>query len=216
MYSDPVPVYPSASSRHHPLTPVCYAAVGMVLMQSSIAAALLGTMTRFALLALGLGLIAFAAWRSCSLVPASIAAQSLLLVVLSAIAFEWLSWFNSHLVFEPKLIAFRGICYILIGCGVLIGLGHHSARQWQSSNFGSTILAVFLALSGFVAWSSLGSLVTGDGSRGSFDESSPVALGFSSGTLAVAALAVGLRSRRTDDCVLGCSPDLGARCSLLD
>ncbi len=185
--------------------PVTYAGVGIVLIQSSVAATLLGSVARLGLLALGLGLIVFAAGRSCSFVQAPIVAQALLLVILGAIAFEWLSWFNSHLVFEPKLLVFRIICYVLLGCGILIGLGHCSALIGQSSYIETIVPAGMLAFTGLVAWLSLGSIVAGDGSRASFDETSPVGLAFSSGTLAVSALVVALRSANAPSYLLSVS-----------
>lgn len=184
-------------------TPVQFAAIGIVLMQASVAVTLLGTFARIALLATGMALICAGAVRSSALLAPVTTIQLLLLLLCGGLAFELLSWFNAHLVFEPRLIAFRWICWALFGAGVLIGLGCSQNTQWLGESARPTAVVVLIFASGLSAWFSVGSIVYTEGARGSFDESSPVALGFSSGTLAIAALAAGLRSQRMVDYVLG-------------
>lgn len=184
-------------------TPVQFAAVGIVLMQASVAVTLLGTSLRVAFLAAGMALICVGAVRSSASLPQAIAIQLLALLVSGALAFEFLSWFNAHLVFEPKLVVFRWFCWALFAAGVLLGLGNEQPVQRPQDYTHTTFIAGLIVASGLGAWFSVESIIQTEGVRGSFDESSPVALGFTSGTLAIAALAAGLRSQRMVDYALG-------------
>ncbi len=185
------------------LSPVQFAAAGMVLMQVSVAVTLLGAPARVALLAAGLALVGVSAFRSIPVIGSAAATQVLVLIVCGAAAFELLSWFNAHNVFEPKLIAFRLICYFLFAGGALAGLATAGTEQVIESSNLTTATVGLIAFGAPITWLSLDAILAGEGVRGSFDESSPVALGFSSGALAIAALVVALRSPRLLDYSMG-------------
>jgi hypothetical protein len=172
-------------------------------MQASVALSALGQTARIGALGIGLGLILFAALRSSALLPQGVAINVSLALCMCAVAFEALSAFNGHLVFEPKLIAFRAICYLLIASGVVIGLAASAAHGEVAATAITTAIVVLIALAAPLTWRSLQEIILIEGTRGSFDESSPVALGFSSGTLAVAALVIALRSTNIINYALG-------------
>jgi hypothetical protein len=177
--------------------------MGIVLMQVSVALSGFGAIARMSALAAGFGLIVSAALTSATLLPRTSVSQIMLIALAFAIGFEALSAFNGHLVFEPKLIAFRLICYALLLSGVLIGLvsgegGGHALSHWIS-----TLTVFVIAIAAPFTWRSLQDAVLTEATRGGFDESGPVALGFSGGTLAIAALAVALRSPRLVDYFIG-------------
>jgi hypothetical protein len=156
-----------------------------------------------ALLAAGLALVGVSAFRSIITISNAAATQALLVIACGAAAFELLSWFNAHNVFEPKLIAFRLICYLLFAGGVLAGLATLRAEHLIESSSVTTAIVGLIAFTAPITWLSLDAILVGEGVRGSFDESSPVGLGFSAGTLAIGALAVALRSSRVIDYVIG-------------
>lgn len=182
---------------------VAAAAFGLVLMQTSVALFELGLAARVGALALGFGFIVWGALRTASLLPRRFVTQLALVALLCALGFEALSALNEHLVFESKLIVFRAICYILIFCGALLGMAPPGRMDSYAGRYAATAIAVVVAIAAPLTWRSLQGYIIADGTRGSFEDSSPVALGFSGGTLAVAALAVALRSPRIADYVIG-------------
>ncbi len=185
------------------LNPTQNAALGIVLMQVSVALSGFGAAARMTALAAGFGLIVSAALASATLLPRASVSQIILIALALAIGFEALSAFNGHLVFEPKLLAFRLICYALLLSGVVIGLVSGEGRGPALSDWTSTLIVTLVAVAALFTWRSLQGLVLTEATRGSFDESSPVALGFSSGTLAIAALAIALRSPKALDYAVG-------------
>lgn len=182
---------------------IVLAAVGIVLMQTSVALFEFGFAARGTVLAVGLCFIVVGALQAASLISARLVTELTLIALTSAIGFEALSAFNEHLVFEPKLIAFRAICYALIFCGVLIGIALPARSESLTACYATTALVSMIAIAAPLTWRSLQGYVIAEGTRGSFDESSPVALGFSGGALAVAALTIALRSPRVVDWVIG-------------
>lgn len=189
--------------RMNSATPVQYAALGVVLMEASIALSGLSAVARMCALAVGLGLIVIAAGISSVLMSRTLVIQIALISILCALAFEVLSAFNGHLVFEPKIIVFRVICYLLITSGVLIGSVTSAVRGKFVETAITTAIVLLIVLSASLTSRSLQELVLIEGTRGHFDGSSPVALGFNSGTLAVAALVIALRSINIINYALG-------------
>lgn len=171
------------------------AAIGLVVMQASVALSAVDEAARIGALGIGFGLILFAAFRSLAFLRQGEAMNFSLPLFLCAVAFEGLGALNGHLVFEPKLIAFRVICYLLITSGVIIGLTTSAAQREVVATATTAAIVVLIALSALLTLRSLQEIIFIEGTRGSFDQSSPVALGFSSGVLAVAALVIALRSR---------------------
>jgi hypothetical protein len=183
--------------------PVQFAAAGMLLMQLSVAVTLLGTSARIALLVSGLVLIGMSATRSIRTIGNAAATRVLLIIMCGAAVFELLSWFNAHNVFELKLVAFRLICYILLVSGILVGIATPKSMHMSEPSALITAMVVLIGFAAPITWVSLDAILVGEGVRGSFDESSPVALGFSSGALAVASLAIAFWSSRGFDYVAG-------------
>jgi hypothetical protein len=177
--------------------------MGMVLMQASVALSGVAGIARMGALGAGFLLIGVAALLSAASLQRGVVSQLLLVLLLCALGFEALSAFNGHLVFEPKLIAFRLICYMLLAFGIVIGLGYRESSPGIPSGLPSTLTVALIAIAAPITWRSLEAVVVAEAARGSFDESSPVALGFSSGTLAIAALAVALRSPMDRDYAIG-------------
>ncbi len=179
------------------------AALGLVIMQASIAFSGFGAVVRIGILVLGISLVILAAAVSATSLARPMVMQVTLILFCGAMAFEALSAFNGHLVFGAKAMVFRLVCYTLVITGVLIGLDNGNLRTGVSSNRILTLAVMLIAVTAPITWVSLQSATLTDATRGSFDDSSPVALGFSSGTLAIAALAVVLRSPRAVDLFLG-------------
>jgi hypothetical protein len=178
-------------------------AIGMVMMQASVALSEFGAIARLGVLAVGLGLIVLTALVSAASLPRILVIQVAVIISIGALGFEALSAFNAHLVFEPKLIVFRVICYVLIFAGILVGISNSAGAGGAQSSVTTTLTVMLISIAAPMAWMSLRSVVLTDATRGTFDDSSPVALGFSSGTLAIAALAVSLRSSRISDYFIG-------------
>jgi len=172
-------------------------------MQVSIALSDFNAVLRMTTLAAGFGLIVSAALASASLLPRTLVSQIVLIALALAIGFEALSALNGHLVFEPKLIAFRLICYALLFSGVLIGLVTTVAGGRTLSDWSSTLMVTLIAVAAPFTWNSLQGFVSTSTARASFMDSSPVALGFSSGSVAIAALAIALRSSKVFDYIIG-------------
>jgi hypothetical protein len=170
------------------------AALGIVVMQASIALFGFGALARMAALGVGLGLITVAALLSAGTLPRHMASQIALIVFSLALGFEVLSFFNNHLVFEPKGIIFRLICYLLILFGIFIGIATGKDECFVASKWTTTLAVTIVLIAAAMTFYSLQGMVQAEATRGGFDDSSPVALGFSSGTLAVAALVFALRS----------------------
>lgn len=179
------------------------AALGIVVMQASVALSELGSVARIGALVAGLALIVGAALVSASALPRLFVSRLIMITFMCALGFEALSAFNGHLVFDPKLIVFRFICYALVLSGVLIGLAFEKDGSSVLSAWISTLIVTLIAIAAPFTWRSLQTTVLTEATRGSFDESSPVALGFSSGTLAIAALVIALRSPKGLDYVVG-------------
>lgn len=179
------------------------AALGIVVMQVSVALSEFGPSARISALSAGLGLIVCAALVSASKVPRIFVDRVVLIAFMCAVGFEALSAFNGHLVFDPKLIIFRFICYCLVLSGVLMGLASGKDAGGHLWNYTSTLTVTLIAIGAPFTWKSLQGIVMTETARGSFDESSPVALGFSSGTLAIAALAIALKSPKVLDYAVG-------------
>jgi hypothetical protein len=167
--------------------PAGLAAIGIVVMQGSIALSGIGAIARVSALATGAGLIVLAAAMSAAWLPRGVASQVALIAGLGAFGFEALSLFNAHLVFEPRGVIFRLICYVLILSGLLIGIGNGGGRFLIESTWTTTLMVAIIVITAPITLNALQGVVQAEGTRGGFDESSPVALGFISGTLAVAA-----------------------------
>jgi hypothetical protein len=178
-------------------------AIGMVIMQASVALSEFGAFARLAVLAVGFCLIVLAALVSAASLPRILVIQIAVIICIGALGFEALSAFNAHLVFEPKLIVFRGICYVMIFAGIILGISHSADAGLAHSSWTTTLTVILISILAPIAWTSLRGVVLTDATRGTFDDSSPVALGFSSGALAIAALAVSLRSSRLIDYFIG-------------
>ena len=172
-------------------------------MQASVAFSGFGAVVRTGILVLGISLVMLAAAASATSLARPMVMQVTLILLCGAMAFEALSAFNGHLVFGSKAMVFRLVCYTLVITGVLIGLDNCNLRTGVSSSRILTLAVMLIAVTAPITWVSLQSATLTDATRGGFDNSSPVALGFSSGTLAIAALAVVLRSPRAVDFFLG-------------
>lgn len=157
---------------------------------------------RVSILVLGISLVIIAASVCVTTLAAPVVIQVAVILFSGAVAFEALSAFNGHLVYGTKTMIFRFVCYTLMTAGVLIGLANSNAWSDNSSTRFVTLAVILIAASAPVAWVSLQSAILVDATRGGFDDSSPVALGFSSGTLAIAALAIALRSPKALDVFL--------------